>query len=473
MLRNISKEGFKRMNESSHVSELGEFNYNKKLPEEPNSLHVRSRSPESINSSYADLFETSGVEINDYLGSSSQDIVVNHVTYNLNKCKEKVVIPYYRLLCFICWRPFGKQFHQPNYCVSLLNIIYTIMIFAILLFWYFIQLYNCVGHLVLIQLPLSNATRINWTNTVPSNNFHLDSSSCQHALGTYIIPDILHFLAFVIGFYYFRVKEHEALYALMEKVYLQSTCPIKMTTSLRIFLASGLLWFLFSLGIMAFSFQAFKNDIYTLKNWKSYVVMALMFLSDALANCVVLAVVLSYCGQCKLLVYYLDGVMERLEAKSTELKIAMKDVLAIKSHFNQLNGLFSFSTSCIVFNMIILVLITSVLLIDYQRLQPVEHLIYRVCFGIQWTVILLFVLVQAASLTSRSEILKEKALTIRVFGYQSNTEAEIDSFLNFLNMTRLEAEIFAIPVKSRYLWGILIIMVQSLIVVLQTGPLFD
>nr|XP_047130202.1 uncharacterized protein LOC105847333 isoform X3 [Hydra vulgaris] len=407
MLRNISKEGFKRMNESSHVSELGEFNYNKKLPEEPNSLQVRSRSPESINSSYADLFETSGVEINDYLGSSSQDIVVNHVTYNLNKCKEKVVIPYYRLLCFIGWRPFGKQFHQPNYCVSLLNIIYTIMIFAILLFWYFIQLYNCVGHLVLIQ------------------------------------------------------------------VYLQSTCPIKMTTSLRIFLASGLLWFLFSLGIMAFSFQAFKNDIFILKNWKSYAVMVLIFLSNALANCVALAVVLSYCGQCKLLVYYLDGVMERLEAKSTELKIAMKDVLAIKSHFNQLNGLFSFSTSCIVFNMIILVLITSVLLIDYQPLQPIEHLIYRICFGIQWTVILLFVLVQAASLTSRSEKLKEKALTIRVFGYQSNTEAEIDSFLNFLNMTRLEAEIFAIPVKSRYLWGILIIMIQSLIIVLQTGPLFN
>ncbi|XP_047130201.1 uncharacterized protein LOC105847333 isoform X2 [Hydra vulgaris] len=426
MLRNISKEGFKRMNESSHVSELGEFNYNKKLPEEPNSLQVRSRSPESINSSYADLFETSGVEINDYLGSSSQDIVVNHVTYNLNKCKEKVVIPYYRLLCFPAF-PILKP----------------------------------------------NATTINWTNTVPSNNFHLDLSSCRHALSTYIIPDILHFLAFVIGFYYFRVKEHEALYALMEKVYLQSTCPIKMTTSLRIFLASGLLWFLFSLGIMAFSFQAFKNDIFILKNWKSYAVMVLIFLSNALANCVALAVVLSYCGQCKLLVYYLDGVMERLEAKSTELKIAMKDVLAIKSHFNQLNGLFSFSTSCIVFNMIILVLITSVLLIDYQPLQPIEHLIYRICFGIQWTVILLFVLVQAASLTSRSEKLKEKALTIRVFGYQSNTEAEIDSFLNFLNMTRLEAEIFAIPVKSRYLWGILIIMIQSLIIVLQTGPLFN
>ena len=36
--------------------------------------------------------------------------------------------------------------------------------------------------------------------------------------GTYIVPNFLHFFAFLIGFYHFRIKEHEGLYVLMEKV---------------------------------------------------------------------------------------------------------------------------------------------------------------------------------------------------------------------------------------------------------------
>ena len=58
---------------------------------------------------------------------------------------------------------------------------------------------------------------------------------------------------------------------------------------------------------------------------------ALIILSGVMSNCVVLAVVLNYCGQCKLLFYYLDGVMERLEEKSTELKTAMKVKFVIES----------------------------------------------------------------------------------------------------------------------------------------------
>ena len=130
-------------------------------------------------------------------------------------------------------------------------------------------------------------------------------------------------------------------------------------------------------------------------------------------------------------------------------------------------------------------------------------------------------------LTSRAKRLREKALAIRVFGYQSHTQLDIDSFLNFLNMVELEvrifvwltrsavihfcfllqfctacvylsclvfcfvlflyrvlkfqmfvfdknffifqAEIFTIPVKPRYLWGLLIFSIQILILVFQTG----
>lgn len=47
-------------------------------------------------------------------------------------------------------------------------------------------------------------------------------------------------------------------------------------------------------------------------------------LSGMFARCVHLAVVLSYCGQCQLLKYYIEGLAEKLEEKSIELRIAMK-----------------------------------------------------------------------------------------------------------------------------------------------------
>lgn len=55
-----------------------------------------------------------------------------------------------------------------------------------------------------------------------------------------------------------------------------------------------------------------------------YSITTLIVLAGVFSNCVNLAVVLSYCGQCQLLKFYIQGVAERLEEKSTELKAAMK-----------------------------------------------------------------------------------------------------------------------------------------------------
>lgn len=42
--------------------------------------------------------------------------------------------------------------------------------------------------------------------------------SCGHIFTTYILPDIFHCVAFIIGFIHFRVTEGEPMYSLMEKV---------------------------------------------------------------------------------------------------------------------------------------------------------------------------------------------------------------------------------------------------------------
>ena len=68
-----------------------------------------------------------------------------------------------------------------------------------------------------------NVTVIDWTNTTGAMNSTSDDDvkewrSCNHIFGTYVIPNMLHFFAYLIGFYHFRIQEHEGLYALMEKV---------------------------------------------------------------------------------------------------------------------------------------------------------------------------------------------------------------------------------------------------------------
>lgn len=48
----------------------------------------------------------------------------------------------------------------------------------------------------------------------------LNNTQCGHIVTMYVIPDILHCAAFMIGFIYFRTTEGEQMYSLMEKVFI-------------------------------------------------------------------------------------------------------------------------------------------------------------------------------------------------------------------------------------------------------------
>ena len=50
----------------------------------------------------------------------------------------------------------------------------------------------------------------------------------------------------------------------------------------------------------------------------------MLVVAECVANCVIVSVVISHGSQCQLLKYYLDGIMNRLEEKSTELRYIMK-----------------------------------------------------------------------------------------------------------------------------------------------------
>lgn len=61
-----------------------------------------------------------------------------------------------------------------------------------------------------------------------SNKTSYQDDVCGHIVTTYILPSLMHFIAYILGFFYFRINENEQLYALMEKVFLAVNQKFKM-----------------------------------------------------------------------------------------------------------------------------------------------------------------------------------------------------------------------------------------------------
>lgn len=57
---------------------------------------------------------------------------------------------------------------------------------------------------------------------------------CGHVVTTYVLPSVMHFIAYLVGFFYFRINENEQLYALMEKVFLAVNQTLKTAAQDRV-----------------------------------------------------------------------------------------------------------------------------------------------------------------------------------------------------------------------------------------------
>lgn len=73
-----------------------------------------------------------------------------------------------------------------------------------------------------------NKTNLNLTEEAPRDD------QCGHIVTTYLLPSLMHLIAYVIGFIYFRINENEQLYALMEKVFLAVNQSLKTVSQDRV-----------------------------------------------------------------------------------------------------------------------------------------------------------------------------------------------------------------------------------------------
>ncbi|WAR27892.1 hypothetical protein MAR_013596 [Mya arenaria] len=274
-----------------------------------------NRSLQSSNSSQS-LESTVRVEIADFSGESSFNMTTTH----LKRCKRQVLRPYGRLLMFIGWRGFGREYvNSGSFGWRFLNTIYPIFIIIMLFYTYCYEIVACQWKLNVVRdtqiivpanpittsAPVKNHTHVTSgffpfitmdpAEVIPTNLNLTDADAssyplaCEHVITTYVVPNILHLVAFIMGLVHFRVQENEHLYALMENVFLQAS-PLNSRS------APVLHWFLFCIELVGMS----------------------------IVNSIFVAVVTNYYTQCQMILFYVKTVAFKLQEKSIDLKTAMK-----------------------------------------------------------------------------------------------------------------------------------------------------
>lgn len=437
-------------------------------------------------------FDCVRVEISDLDGTCP-----NQTTLNLLQCKKRIILPFRRLLCLIGWRPFdANRLKRPSLCLRIINTIYPIFIFFLLLFNYGYEVLLCPGQLNVIvdtetttsPPPTTTATHppnetVPWSDLVPGSPITME---CGHIFTTYLLPDIFHCLAFIIGFINFRVTEGEPLYSLMEKVFINADENVRVSGTNRAIKRINLftwisgLWVLLSVGTSVFTnivhgvgqrkffgkvvIHAVSNDP------QFYILLCVDIVCLIISHCIYIAVVMNYVCHCEMIVFYCKAIRIRLEEKSIHLIEATKRILDLGVSISQLNGAASQMMSILII-VFLARTILGVLLLVLNKVFLADVWVYRSLFIVVWLSILIFCLGEASRVANKCNKFRRISLSMRVYGYHNSTTSELDGFLLFLSQANLRVKLFGVTVRPGKILVVGIAAFLVLVVLFQTSVL--
>lgn len=432
----------------------------------------RKRSHENVSSTDSSNVH---VQISDIAGD--EDIVAT--TYFLKICKSTILKPYSVILQLIAWRKFRKD-NPTRHHLSwrLMNVLYPALILTLLLFYAILQGLACPGRLefkTARAVELQNATKMPPKNTTTDSiGFYWDETTtsrsseeaddlgdlpqCQHRLTLYILPSVLQVAAFLYGFYMFRlIGVDEELYAIMEKVFLQSSAYFTeriIITITRRFLLAGIVWTLLQIAVQVLYNTAVESEeklverafaTSTLPGWKMLSLITLRILGQLVMTLVEMAVLLNYCTQCEMIITYLRGVALRLREKRITIREGMHELLASNDYISHLNRNLGKVTALFFINFAIHALIGIFLFLLNNRKAAVV-LAYRAAYPIVWMLAMFPPLLQASRVTAVGLKISKISIESRVFGYQDVQDFDLDSFVLFVGNMKLRAKMFGVAI---------------------------
>lgn len=233
----------------------------------------------------------------------------------------------------------------------MVNIIYTVLFFCLIIFTYASHLISCnrgidthnpktsiaphrMNTNLVVQTGASSLTKgqsISSSIVPPATTSGVWKPAafkqCKHLLTEYVVPELLHFMAVLTGIYLFRIQDNEDLNALVEKVFLLSSIPKKIVSRLRFFflslvmlaIAESAIQILYLHVVDLASVTGFKDDSRSQRTVVSFMILGVFV--EAFVTAVTL---MSFCAQCELLTFYLYEICQKMEEKTKDLSALMK-----------------------------------------------------------------------------------------------------------------------------------------------------
>ncbi|XP_018404472.1 PREDICTED: nucleolar protein 10-like [Cyphomyrmex costatus] len=379
----------------------------------------------------------------------------------LHYCKHKILRPYLRLLGVMGLRPTNSDDSDHFLRCSILANLHTIQVTIFICIGYILQYMACFrrdrGFCYKVLTLEQNALNV--------NGEQMQEPSCYgNVIFNYLIPSILHLVAYLYMIYLFRVKENEQLQNLMERAFLLSSNPInrgnqkRLVHILWLFIALSIVWIIMALVIVNIQiaeknimFQWMENSPYQIKIMLKVFLIICTLWHDMVQG----TIITSYCLQGQLLMshlYFLRGKLLQHILLPIDWMRDIDEFKKLLKYFNDELG----PAVCIytIVNLSWAVAGIIWLFQYYINNDDTNRVTYVNVMNVAlWILISIAPFIQAARLTNACSTIRAVGHEIRIrpFVYQTTPGEDLDSILLYTSSLKMCAKLFKIPIKSRYL----------------------
>ncbi|XP_012236805.1 uncharacterized protein LOC105680294 isoform X1 [Bombus impatiens] len=380
----------------------------------------------------------------------------------LHYCKHKILRPYLRLLGVMGLKPISNDDSQRCTCYCIFANLHTCQV----------AIFMCIGY-ILQYMACFRRDRGFCYKTMPlkfhfASNLNKEDSEEITCFGnvifSYLVPSILHLVAYIYTVYLFRIKENEQLQNLMERAFLLSSNSVNRGNQRRLvrilwfFIALSLVWIIMALitvnVLMArgsIIFQWLEHSPYQLKITMKVLLIVCTLWHDMVQG----TIITSYCLQGQLLLAHLYFLREKLLHHTLAPIDWMREISEFKKLLKYFNN--DLGPAVCIYTIVNLswAAAGTIWLFRYDNsdMQTNSVTWVEITNVVLWILISIVPFIQAARLTTACSMIQSigHEVRIRPFVYQSTPGEDLDTILLYTSSLEMYARLFRVPITGRYL----------------------
>ena len=405
--------------------------------------------------------------------------------------ESRILRPYSAILKFLGMRAFRGEYIVHK----VVSVLWPLVLFACLIIGYVIN-YKVCQHDEPSDIHKHETKshekfkKICYNVTIPY--IYMDSV-CDNTLDS-IIPSVLHFIAFFVTFWNFRVKRSEQVEALVQKCFVTSFFGTNTTTHKRQLNRCLKVYSLYGiLSLVGLLFMTLLNSYFgktfvlseCLQNYnfnavEKYFMGIGYAIPMFLMHVTYFPILINYIMQSRLIGFLINELRELLREKRTTLKVIMQEAHDTSTFIHKLNYESSPATSLMIFYLFYGLFIDMRVIVTktqgagglyslwYYECKPEYNVqqcdtiksvvtygrISLLCMAVKHTILLtlvLLVLVEGCRVNMHFRQLVNQAMETRVFGFKTACFHELDSFHYYIKSLRMRAKLFQFPLEAKRL----------------------